>query len=114
MSCILPCYSSVICQHIAGLAFQFAANSLKRREADRPGLAGLEDREVGKREADPFAEVGQRHAARMQEVVEPDHDAGSFDGFGWGFGFGSHHTVPSRSSRIAAPWRNTQIGREHV
>src|SRR3546814_14607085 len=38
------------------------------------------------------------------QVVEHDHDIGSFAGFG----VGSHHTVPSRSSRIAAPWRKTR------
>src|SRR5688500_14106101 len=87
-------------EQVARLALELAADRLERREADRLGLAGLEDRQVGERQVDPLAELGQRHAAGVEEVVELDGDR--------------HHTVPSRSSRMAAPWRNTRARMNRV
>src|SRR5690349_17219624 len=87
-------------EQVARLAFQFPTDRFEGGEADRLGLAGLEDRQVGEGQSHPLGQFGQGHAARVEQVVKCDHDVGSF--------FGGHHTVPSRSSRIAAPWRNTR------
>src|SRR5262245_23445047 len=61
-------------EQVAGLARERLADRLERREADRPRLAGLEDREVGEGHADPIGELGERHPAIVQEVVELDGD----------------------------------------
>ena len=67
---------------------------LEGGEADRLGLAGLEDRQIGEGEVDALGELGQRHALVVQPVVEGDDDR--------------HQTVPSSSSRISVPTRNTR------
>src|SRR3546814_3352372 len=78
---------------VAGLAGERAAERVEGRETDRLGLAGLQDREIGKGDADRVRQFGERHAAVAQQAVEPDNDR--------------HQTVPSRSSRIAAPRSKT-------
>src|SRR4051794_7022530 len=39
-------------EQVAGLAIEHPADRLESREADRAGLAGLEDRQVGQRDVD--------------------------------------------------------------
>src|SRR5205085_9072770 len=78
---------------VSRLAGEHFADCLKRREADSSRLAGLQDRQVGKRDIDALGESGQGHASVVQQVVELDENG--------------HQTVPSRSSRIRVPSRNT-------
>src|SRR3546814_9565392 len=78
---------------VAGLAGERAAERVEGRETDRLGLDGLQDREIGKGDADRVRQFGESHAAVAQQAVEPDNDR--------------HQTVPSRSSPIAAPRSKT-------
>src|ERR1017187_2541471 len=78
---------------VAGLAGEHFTDRRKRGEAHGPRLAGLQDGQVGERDVDVLGEVSQRHAPVVQQVVE-FHDNG-------------HQTVPSRSSRMRVPSRNT-------
>ena len=79
------------------------ADRIERREADRPRFAGLQDREVGKRDADPFGELGQRHAPIVQHVVEldDDHSDRPFEV--------SRMSVPSAKTRARMNVRSTAI-----
>ena len=61
-------------QNVARLARQRPADRIERRKADRARLAGLEDREVGQRHADPIRELGQRHPPIVKQVVKLDGD----------------------------------------
>src|SRR5699024_228625 len=45
---------------VPGLAFQFAADGLQRREPDGLGLAVLEDREIGGSDVHTFRHLAQR------------------------------------------------------
>src|SRR5205809_6471213 len=56
------------------LAPEGGADRLERREADRLGLAGLEDREVGEGDVDARGELAQRHAALVQDFVQSHQD----------------------------------------
>src|SRR3954467_2698378 len=80
-------------QEVARLAGEHLADCLERREADSPRLAGLQNGQVGESDVDPFRELSQSHAAVVQQVVELDENG--------------HQTVPSRSSRMRVPSRNT-------
>jgi hypothetical protein len=59
-------------QQVAGLAVELSADRIEGRETDRPRLAGLEDREVGDGDADAISQLGERHPAVEQDVVEAD------------------------------------------
>src|SRR5688572_19622346 len=59
-------HGRVVGEQVAGLAVELAADRLERGEADRLGLAGLEDRQVDDGDADPRRELGQRHAPGVQ------------------------------------------------
>ena len=61
-------------ENVARLARKRDADRIECREADRARLAGLEDREVGQRNADPIREVGQRHPPIVKQVVKLDRD----------------------------------------
>src|SRR5512133_103113 len=80
-------------QEVARLASKHFADCPERREAHGPSLAGLQDGEVSERDVKAFGELIQRHAPVMEQVVKL-HDNG-------------HQTVPSRSSRMRVPSRNT-------
>src|SRR5690606_28190736 len=70
-------------QQIAGLAVQFAAQGVQRREADGPRLAGLEDRQIGQGHAHAIGQLGQRHAPFEQDAVKLDadgHETGTLSG----------------------------------
>lgn len=56
-------------QHIAGLAVEGAADSVKGREADGLRLARLEDGEVGGGDADAFGQFLRGHFALRQHHV---------------------------------------------
>ena len=45
---------------------------LKRREADRAHLAGLETRQIGERDVDPLGKLGEGHPPVVQDIVELD------------------------------------------
>ena len=79
----------VMGEQIARLALKLAADRIERGKADRLRLAGLQDRQIGERQADPVGQIGQCHAPLVQQLVELDSDG--------------HQTVPSRSSRMIAP-----------
>src|SRR3982750_3091686 len=81
-------------EQVAGLAIEGAANRVERGEADRARLAGLQDRQVGKRDVDPFGEFGQGHPPVVQQILELDGDG--------------HQIVPSKSSLISVPSANTR------
>src|ERR1044071_6263438 len=80
-------------QQVARLARKDLADRLQRRETDRARLAGLEDRQIGERDVDALRKLGQGHSPLVQQVVELDVDR--------------HQIVPSRSSRMRVPSRNT-------
>src|ERR1700719_2319098 len=80
-------------QEVARLAGEHFADCPKRREAHSPRFAGLQDRQVGEGDVDALGEFRQRHAPVVQQVVELDENG--------------HQTVPSRSSRMRVPPRNT-------
>ena len=61
-------------EDVAGLARERLADRIERGESDRARFAGLEDREIGQRHADPIREIGQRHPPVVQHVVELDDD----------------------------------------
>src|SRR3546814_14365241 len=77
-----------IIEQVARFAIEFAADRFERREADRAGLAGLEDRQVGERDPHPVRQPGKRQPAIVQPLVEPDDDRAK--------------TLTTRSRRIAA------------
>src|SRR6185369_13667558 len=62
-------------QDISRLAGERLADRFQRGEADRFGLAGLQDGEVDDRYVDLLAELGQRHAPVVQHIVELDDHA---------------------------------------
>src|SRR6478672_10143997 len=82
-------------EQVARLALERTADRLERGKADRLGLAGLEDRQVGERDVDALGQFRQRHAARVQQFVEVDDDCHGY-------------TVPSRSARMRVPSSNTR------
>src|SRR3546814_16764792 len=55
-----------IIEQVARFAIEFAADRFERREADRAGLAGLEDRQVGERDPHPVRQLGKRQPAIVQ------------------------------------------------
>src|SRR5947209_20227296 len=59
-------------ENVARLARERLADCIQRREADRARLAGLEDRKVRQRHSHPVRELGQRHPAIVEQVVELD------------------------------------------
>src|SRR6476619_6368967 len=83
-----------IFEQVARLAGQHPANRFQRRKADGAGLSGLEDRQIGKRDADAVGKLRQRHSSLVKKLVELDDDR--------------HQTVPSRSSRISVPFAKTR------
>src|SRR3569833_271016 len=91
---------ALVAKQVARLAGQLAADRLQRRKADRLGLAGLEDRQVGEGQPHAVGKLGQGHPPFVEQVVELHGDSG--------LGFGGHYTVPSSSSRISVPLRNTR------
>src|ERR1700722_19339172 len=78
-------------QYVAGLAIQRRTDGGEGGKADRLGLAGLEDREIGQGDVHLLGQLGQGHAPGIEQVVELDDDL--------------HHTVPSSSARISLPRR---------
>jgi hypothetical protein len=57
---------------------EFAAKRVERRKADRAGLVGLENREIGERDADLFGELRQRDSPLEHDAIEIEldgHDA---------------------------------------
>src|SRR5690606_2764641 len=61
-------------ENVARLAAEFAAQRFECREADRLRLAGLEDRQVRKRNADAITELGERHTPVQKDPIEGDAD----------------------------------------
>jgi Thrombospondin type 3 repeat len=59
-------------QQIARLALELPAERVKRREAHRPGLVGLQHGEVRDRDADPLREPGQRETTIEQQMIQLD------------------------------------------
>src|SRR5581483_8996194 len=59
-------------ENLAGLTREFPAERLECREANRPRLAGLEDGQVGERDADAIGELGQRQASIEQQAIQID------------------------------------------
>src|SRR3546814_11330051 len=53
---------------VAGLAGVRAAERVEGRETDRLGLAGLQDREIGKGDADRVRQFGERHRSEERRV----------------------------------------------
>ena len=72
------------------------ADRLERREADRARLAGLEDRQVDDGDSDPLGELGQRHPAGVEQIVELD---------------GDRHVTPSLRDRRASARPRRRCGR---
>lgn len=52
------------------MAFEDPTEGIESREPDRPGLARLEDGEVGECDANTLGQFGERHAACDEEFVE--------------------------------------------
>ena len=59
-----------IFQQVAGATFELAANGLQGRKPHRLGFARLQDRQVGKGDAHPLAQLAQRHLAPSQHYVQ--------------------------------------------
>src|SRR5215472_11663064 len=105
----------LVAEQVAGLAVEYLAEAGQGGEADRPRPAVLQDREVDDGDPDSLGQLGQRHAAAGEQVVQADRDrrscavrAGAGGIAVWAaFGAGApgHHTVPLSSSSIAAPRR---------
>ena len=91
----------VIGEDVAGLAVEHLADGFKRGEADGFGLAGFKDGEVGQGDVDLLRELSERHGAAVEDFVEGDGD-------------GHSYTVPSRSSRIAAPAAKTRLSTKTI
>ena len=66
-----------ILENVARGAVQGAADGVKGRETDGLGFAGLEDREVGNRDSNAFAQFIERHlAARHHNIkIHDNHSA---------------------------------------
>src|SRR6056297_1358925 len=62
-------------EKIARLAIQRPADGFEGAETDRPDLAGLEQRQVGHRNAHPLRQFRQRHFLPGQLDIEIDADA---------------------------------------
>jgi hypothetical protein len=59
-------------EDVAGLAVEGLADCLQRREADRLGLAGFQDRQIGHRDADALRQFGDAHFSFGQHDVYID------------------------------------------
>ena len=59
-----------IFQQVAGATFELAANGLQGRKPHRLGFARLQDRQVGKGDAHPLAQLAQRHLAPSQHHIK--------------------------------------------
>lgn len=65
-------------QQVAGLAVQSLADGFKRGETHSLGFAGLEDGEVGRRDADPLGKLTGRHLSAGQHHIDVDNDRHSY------------------------------------
>ena len=63
-----------IFQNLAGLAFEMGANGFQRGKTDGPGLAGLEDGMILRRDVHGFRQVIQPHFPLGENHVEIDDD----------------------------------------
>jgi hypothetical protein len=61
-------------QNFAGLAFERLANGFERGETDGPGLAGLEDGQVLRRDVHGLGQIVQPHFALGKNHVQIDDD----------------------------------------
>ena len=85
-------------EQVAGLAVERLADRGERGEPDRLGALVLEHAQVDDRDPDRLGEGGQRHAARLEQVVEPADDPVRL--------VDRHQTRPSVSRRSSVPIRN--------
>lgn len=100
--CRLPpplLFGASVRKQVAWLTVEDLADAGQRREADRAGPAVLQDGQVHIGHADPGGELRKRHAAFAEHAVEMDLDPMAV------VVVRHHHTVPSRSSRMATPAR---------
>jgi hypothetical protein len=70
----LFCGFGAVFQNFRRLAFERFANGFERGEADGPGLAGLEDGQVLRRNADGISQIVQPHFPHRQDDVEINDD----------------------------------------
>jgi hypothetical protein len=67
-------------QNVAGLAVEGFANRLQGAEANRLRLAGLQNRQVGKREVNPCRQFVERHFSLGHHHIQIYNDRHSSDG----------------------------------
>ena len=63
-----------IFQNVGGLAVEMGANGFERGEADGPGLAGLEDGKILRRDVHGGGQIVQPHFALRENHVQIDDD----------------------------------------
>src|SRR5690606_32204190 len=85
-------------QQVADLAAERVADRGQGREADGPRAVVLEHREVHDRDADELGQPAERHAALLEELVEPAMDPADLL-------LGRHQTSPSVSRWTRSPTR---------
>src|SRR6185503_18616388 len=61
-------------QNVPRLTRESIADCVERGESDRARLARLEDRQIGQRQSYLIRELGKRHPALVEQVVELDGD----------------------------------------
>src|SRR5260370_23563251 len=82
-------------QQVTWLAPQCLANGLERGESDGARLSGFQDRQVGERDSDSLGQLRERHSTLVKHLVDFNDDRHG-------------QTVPSRSSRMRAPFSKTR------
>src|SRR5260221_1993035 len=102
------CSACLVADKVTGLAAERLARSCHGAKPDRPRPAILEYGQVDHGDVHLRRQLGERHPALGEHVVEPHPDGGRLDGrpvaiAGGGLGSLLRHTVPWISSSMSAP-----------